>query len=228
MKPAYIFLIMAGVIAFLLWRLNRVAGKLERTDSVLSEKTDSIRYWKSRSGKTVASKTAAEISPREIDKHYQDISAELKDMRIKLSQVRAVLKASIEATGEGKVIIVRDTIFAPGYVPFIQDSVFIDDSYLRLKAQVIPGTNESYLAYKYTYSDTVLWAAYDKKKWIFGNERLYADFRLSNPNARAVNMTSVLIRQRDKRFNVSIGAGYDPFTNQVRPGIYLGYSLIRL
>jgi hypothetical protein len=225
MKASYIFLIMAGVIAFLIWRLNRVSGKLERTDSVLGEKSDSIRYWKSRSGKTVASKTAAEISAKDLEKHYSSLAADLRDLKVKVSSLKAVLKASIEATGAGQVRIVRDTIRLTGGAVMQRDSLFFEDGYLNLLALVNPGIGGTC---RYTYSDTVLWAAYDKKKWIFGNERLYADFRLSNPNARAVNMTSVLIRQRDKRFNVSIGAGYDPFTNQVRPGIYVGYSLIRL
>jgi hypothetical protein len=225
MKSSYIFLIMAVVIAFLIWRLAAVNRKLESSAAVLQEKEAQITYFKAQSGKIVAQKPAAEISKADLQDHYRDVAADLKDMRIKLSQVRAVLKASIEATGSGQVRIVRDTVRVPGRAVMQRDSLFFEDGYLDLLALINPGIGGNY---RYTYSDTILWAAYDKKKWIFGNERLYADFRLSNPNARAVNMTSVLIRQRDKRFNVSIGVGYDPFTNQVRPGIYVGYSLIRL
>jgi hypothetical protein len=227
MKSAYIFLIMAGVIALLIWRLSVVNQKLDSSNSVLSEKSDSIRYFRSESGKQVAVKSVAEITKADLKSHYQDLAADLQDMKIKLNSVRAVLKAVVEAKGEGTVKIVRDTIFAPGYVPFIQDSVFINDSYLSLKAQIIPGTNDSYLSYKYVYQDSIVMAISEKKKWLFGKKTLYGSVRMSNPNARATNQTSILIKQRDRRFNLSIGISYLPFDNSFSPGVNIGYSLFR-
>lgn len=223
MKAWYLIAVLSLVITFLSWRLAVVRDKMARTDSVLSEKTDSIRYWKSRSGKTVATKTAAEVTPRDLKEHYQEIAADLRDMKVKLNSVRAVLKAVVEANGQGVPIIIRDTVrIASGTES--RDSLFVNDGYLDFRSS-ISFTEDA--GYKYLYQDTILWAAYDKKKWLLGNEKLYADFRLSNPNARALNMTSVLIRQRDKRFVISAGVSYDPFGNRFVPAVHAGYALFK-
>lgn len=224
----YFLASMALVIAFLIWRLSVVNRKLERSESVLIEKTDTIRYFKAKSGKIVAEKAGAEITKEDLKDHYQDLAADLQDMKVKLNSVRAVLKAVVQSQGQGKALIVRDTIQLPGYIPFIQDSVFIDDSYLKLRAQIIPGTRDSYLAYRYTYQDTIVMSISGKKKWLFGKETLIGSARLSNPSAKVTNMTSVLIKQpRDKRFVISAGLIYDPFSSRFAPGLSCGYALLK-
>jgi uncharacterized protein DUF6549 len=207
------------------WNLR---SKLESATSVLQEKDAQLTYFKANSGKTVSEKPGAEISRQDFEKHYSDLAADLKDLKVKIRSLNAVFKAAIEAKGEGVVTIVRDTVRLPGYIPFIMDSVFIDDSYLKLKAQIIPGTFESKLSYSYTYQDSIVMAIAGKRKWFLGNERLYGSARMSNPNARSLSQTAVLLKQRDKRFVISLGANYDPFSNRVSPGIHCGWALIKL
>jgi hypothetical protein len=222
MKP-YI-LIMAGVIAFLIWRLNRVSSARDSANSALTEKSDSIRYFRSESGKQVAVKSAAEITKADLKSHYQDLASDLQDMKIKLNSVRAVLKAVVQSQGQGVVTIVHDTVRVPGVAPVVLDSILINDSWLRLSGRL----HNSEFRYKYSYSDSIVMAISRKRKGWFGKDYLIGSARLSNPSARVINQTSILIKHpRDKRFNVSIGAGYDPFTNQVRPGLYIGYSLLK-
>lgn len=224
----YFLASMALVIAFLIWRLSVVNRKLDSSNSALTEKSDSIRYFRSAIGKQVAVKSAAEVTKEDLKEHYQDLAAKLKDMEVKISSIRAVSESSIEATGEGTVIIIRDTIRLPGHIPFIQDSVFIDDSYLKLRAQIIPGTRDSYLAYRYTYQDTIVMSISGKKKWLLGKETLIGSARLSNPSANVTNMTSILVKQpRDKRFVLSVGVIYDPFSNRFAPGLSCGYALLK-
>src|SRR5687768_14540197 len=200
----YLIAAMALVIAFLVWRTAKLTENLASTKQILLEKETAISAFKSQSGKTVTEKPAAEINKSDLDKHYQDLAADLKDMRIKLNSVRAVLKASIEAKGEGTVTIVHDTVRVPGMPPVSADSLFIDDGYLSLKAG-IPGR------YRYLYQDSIVMAIAGKKKWLFGKETLWGSARMSNPNSRALNQTAILIQgRRDKRFYVGIGANYDP------------------
>jgi len=202
------------------WNLR---SKLERSESILTEKESQITYFKSQSGKTVSEKPAAEISKSDLEKHYSDIAADLRDMKIKFSRLEAVSKAAIEAKGEGVVTIVRDTIPVPGSVPVILDSVFITDGWLDLRG----GIKGQRFGYTYSYQDSIVMAISGKRKWFLGNERLYGSARVSNPNARATSLTSVLLKHRDKRFVISLGANYDPFTNRFSPGIHAGWSLLK-
>lgn len=221
----YLLASMALVIAFLIWRLSIVSRKLDSSDSALIEKTDSIRYFNSKSGKTVAVKAAAEITKADLKEHYQDLAADLQDMKVKLNSVRAVLRAVVEAKGEGGVTIVHDTVRLPGVVPVILDSVFISDGWLSLRG----GIKDQQFGYRYTYQDSIVMSNSAKKKWLFGKETLIGSARLSNPSARVTSMTSILIKQpRDKRFVISAGLNYNPFTNTVAPGIHCGFALIKL
>lgn len=223
----YIFLIMAGVIAFLLWRLNRVAAARDSANSALTEKSDSIRYFRSESGKIVAEKAAAEISQQDFERHYADLAKVLQaDFRIRIKQAVAVLQAEIQANGAGVVMVVRDTVRLPGAVPVVRDSFTIDDGYLQLGGRLVPGQK---VKYSYQYGDSLIFAADRRKKWLYGKETLYGSVRLSNPNARALRQTAIFIdERRQKRWGLSVGAYYDPFRNQWGPSVNVGYTLIRL
>lgn len=223
-RIAYLLASMALVIAFLIWRLSVVNRKLDSSNSALTEKSDSIRYFRSESGKQVAVKSAAEITKADLKEHYQDIEANLRDMKIKLNSVRAVLKAVVQSQGQGVVTIVHDTIRVAGVAPVVLDSILIDDSFLRLSGRL----HNSEFRYKYSYSDTIVMSISGKKRWLFGKETLIGSARLSNPNARAVSQTSILIKgARDRRFVLSAGLNYNPFTNTFAPGIHAGYALIK-
>jgi len=220
----YFLASMALVIAFLIWRLSVVNRKLDSSAAVLQEKEAELTHFKAQSGKIVTEKPAAEITKADLKEHYADLAADLQDMKIKLSQVKAVLKAVVEAKGEGVVSIVHDTIRVPGSVPMFLDSVFIDDHYLALRG----GIHQGNFGYHYTYQDSIVMAISRKRKGWFGKETLIGSARLSNPNARAVSSTSILIKgARDKRFVISVGASYNPFTNTFSPAIQAGYALIK-
>lgn len=210
-----------AVIGFLLWYIDRLTGQRDSANSALSEKSDSIRYFVSESGKMISSKAAAEITKADLEEHYADLAADLKDMQIKLSQVKALFKAVVEANGEGAVRVVRDTVRVSDGPSLTSDSLFIDDKYLSLKA-VIPGNR-----YRYTYRDSIIFAIEGKKRWLLGQERLYGTARFSNPNARALNQTAVLIREREKRLVISAGVSYMPFSGEFAPSVHIGYALFK-
>lgn len=222
--PWYLLAILALIIAFLLWRDSRRSAKLESAQSALTEKSDSIRYFVSESGKTVSEKSAADITRDDLEEHYPDIVAELKDLKIELKNVRAVLRANIEAQGSGVVTIIRDTIRVSGTAPVIQDSVNINDGYLSMAGWI----NGRQFRYQYAYQDSIIFSISGKKKWLFGKESLIGSARMSNPNATVLNQNAILIKEaRDKRFVISVGVGYAPFSNQFSPSIHAGYALVK-
>jgi hypothetical protein len=200
--------------------------KLDSAQSLIREKDAKIEYWKTESGKTVSSKPAAEITKADLKEHYKDVVADLKDMQIKLNQVKAVLKATLEAKGSGVIKVVHDTIvvsLAGTDTSTAVDSLYIDDGYLDLKGFI---TRSAGSMYSYTYQDSILFALVRKRKGLFGKKELYGQVRMSNPNSRAVGQTSILIRERPKRFYIGAGVNYDPFQNRITPGIQAGWRLI--
>lgn len=219
----YFLASMALVIAFLIWRLSVVNRKLDSSAGVLQEKEAQITYFKAQSGKTVGVKPAAEVSKADLQKHYADLTADLQDMKVELSRLRTAVKVQFQAIGKGEAIIVRDTIRLPGLQDQATDSVFVNDGYLSLKARI-----GDKFRYQYAYQDSVIVAVSGKKKWLFGNEVLQGSVKFGNPNARAINQTAVVLQgARDKRFVISVGASYNPFTNTLAPGVHLGYAIFK-
>lgn len=221
--PWYLLAIFALVIAFLLWRDSRKTAERDSLRSALREKEDTIRYFKTESGKTAATKITAEVSKDDLQDHYPEIVAELKDLKIQVKNVRAVLKATIEAKGEGIPIIIRDTVRVATELKS-RDSLFVNDGYLNFRSS-ISFTEDA--GYKYTYQDSILFALVRKRKGLFGKKELFGQVRMSNHNSRSVGQTSILISERPKRFYVGAGVSYNPFTNSFAPSVHAGYSLIR-
>lgn len=212
-----------AVIAFLFWRISVVNRKLDSSAGVLQEKEAQITYFKAQSGKTVGAKPAAEVSKADLQKHYATLTADLRDMKVELSRLRTVVRVQFQAIGKGEAIIVRDTIQLPGLQDQATDSVFVNDGYLSLKARI-----GDKFQYQYGYQDSVIVAVSGHKKWIFGNEVLQGTVKFGNPNARAISQTAVVLQgARDKRFVVSAGLIYNPFTNTLAPGVHLGYAIFK-
>jgi hypothetical protein len=226
MKPHHIIILvlLTGCVAlYYLWR--RDSNKLASAESVLTEKEATIKYLKSESGRTISQKPVPEISKADFEKHYADLARELKeDFNLKLRNVRTALQAEIQAQGKGVVTVVRDTIYQPNGSSIEIDSIFVRDGYLSLTG----GMADRTFGYKYTYQDTAIFAISTTKKWLFGKESLTGSVRLSNRNARVISQTAVSIKDyRDKRFVVSVGAGYDPFGNRFVPSIHFGWALLK-
>lgn len=212
------------LIAFLFWRISVVNRKLDSSAGVLQEKEAQITYFKAQSGKTVGAKPAAEVSKADLQKHYATLTADLRDMKVELSRLRTAVRVQFQAIGRGEAIIVRDTIRLPGLQNEATDSVFVNDGYLSLKARI-----GDKFRYQYTYQDSVIVAVSGKKKWLFGKEVLQGSVKFGNPNARAINQTAVVLQgARDKRFVISAGLNYNPFTNTFAPGVHCGFALLKL
>jgi hypothetical protein len=224
-KMPHVVLIMclfvAMVVSVLGWIDTR--DKMLSAQSSLSEKEATIREFRTAQGKTATEKVTAEVSKSDLKDHYPEVTKELADLKIQLRNLKGVLTASIAANGKGEVIIVRDTIRVAGAFPVVLDSVKINDGYLRFKGQAKNGM----FGYAYSYADSITFAVHTKKRWFLGSEKLYGTGKLQNPNAKITNQTSLVIKNRDKRWNVSAGVGYDFYGKRVVPTVYAGYSLIR-
>lgn len=208
----------------------------ENKDYVITEKSDSIRQFKSKSGHVITEKSAAQVEPDQFQKYYPELAKLItKELDIRVKDLKAVISARFEADGiiSGKLDTMHVDLKS-SLKRFKIDSVdqnvnwgfAVNDDYLKGLAIV----NKKTLDYQfhYDYSDSLTFAISSKKKWLFGSEKLYGTGRLSNPKARIIGQQSVLIdKYRDKRFYLGAGVSYDPFVNQFRPTLQVGYAFVK-
>lgn len=209
-------------------RWQKTKDKNARQESVIREKSDSISYWQNKHGQVVAEKHAAEVTAQELDDFYKEEIKLIKDeFNIKQNDLKAFVKAEFAAMGEGTTTINNHYhTDSTGTITVSERTFDIADGYLSLAA-VLDSTKVSY---NYTYQDEILYAFHTKKKWVFGKEELYGSGRLTNPNAKITNSTSVLVDDyKDKRWVVSAGVSWLPLNpdQQFWPAVHVGYALLK-
>lgn len=206
---------------------RRLRAGNERQDSIIREKTDSLRYERNRAGQLVAEKAAAEVAMREMQTNY---GAELKQIKEELgvtrSELKAFVKAEFEARGSGTTTIEHHHHYDNEGNMVRADSFRIKDGYLDLLGSIRDSTR---ISYEYTYTDEILHAFQFRRKWAFGKEQLYSVSRLKNPNAKVTNSTAVLVNEyKDKRWVIATGVSWTPFSPvQFQPSITVGYAWIK-
>lgn len=227
MKPSYIFLILALVGVIVLAEQNRrLRAKSERQESVLREKTDSLRYERNRAGQLVAEKAAAEVTLKELQTNY---GAELRQIREELGvakrELKAFVKSEFEARGTGETTIEHHHHYDNEGNLATDRSFQINDGYLSMTGKL----DSMKVRYDYTYTDEILTAFQFRRKWALGKEQLYSVSRLRNPNARVTNSTAVLVNEyKDKRWVIATGVSWTPFSPvQFQPSITVGYAWIK-
>jgi hypothetical protein len=208
------------VVALAFWIIHQ-GVKLDSLESLAREKDAKITYWQTEAGKIVSSKPAAEIYPKNLENSYPELKKSMQDMKIQIRDLRAVLSAQVEAKGQGIATVVNDTIYFPGGRIEARDSLSAKDRYLDLRIAVPGG------GFRYSYRDSLTFALHSKRKWFLGNKQLYGDISFANPHMKAVNQTSILIKERDRRFVLSAGVNYSPFDGRVLPGVHCGYALFK-
>lgn len=216
-------LAVAVVILFNLWR-----GSVETVNSqasIIREQNTEIVYRKSKDGKIIADKEAAEARAKDLETAYPKLAKVLTEqMDIRLKNLRTSIQAEFRAFNTGHSIIIRDTVKVPGKALEVVDSVKIQDGYLTLNAEI----EAALIHWNYSYQDTLTSALFIKKKWFLGKERLYFSGMFQNLNAKIVNSTAVHVKDfKDKRWVISGGVSYDPFRNQWSAGFHAGYALFR-
>ncbi len=230
LHTSYVLIITALlVVIFFLFRANEKTTQENREkDSVIAEKNDVIRYRTNALGRVIAEKTAADIELKDLRKSYPMLVETINKLGIKVNRLVAAAQGGFTATGSGEVKIIHhtDTIRAEGLAPLVGGVAEINDGYLKMNGTIRTDVID-YFDYNYTYSDT-LTLAFTKKKRFFRGDVITVSGSMSNPHAKFTSMTGVLVHKiKPKRFNVSVGAYYDPIRNQYGPAVTFGYSVIR-
>lgn len=219
-------LTIAGFIIFYFYDKDRKSQAREKQyQSVITEKDAVIKYHVNDKGKIIAEKEASQISTKEFLDAYQSEAERLRnDMDIRTKNLRAYIQASFDAKGQGTGSVINNYYDSAGH-KMLTRHFTMTDGYLTFNA-IIDSTAKS--NYVYDYQDSLIYAFHVKKKWLLAPEKFYGSGMLSNKNAKITNATNVLINDyKDKRWVISAGVGYDPFSNQFRPVVSLGYALFK-
>jgi hypothetical protein len=225
----YILIITAlAVCIYFLFTANEdAASEVKTKDKIIEEKNSEIAYHKNALGQIIASKKAVEVERDDLRKAYPKLLESVnKILEIKTKNLVAAVQGTMQAHGEGSVKIVHDTIKVNNTVQLSGGVAEIDDGYLKMSGTIRSDVVD-YFDYKYDYSDTLTLGFSEKKNFFKGTE-ITISGALSNKHAALTKITGVIVHKiKPKRFNVSVGAYYDPLRQQYGPAITAGYSLIR-
>lgn len=229
-KLQSIFEVSIAVIVLLsvIWVIHEVRQFKEKEkgyQSIIKEKDAIITYKTNKEGELIAQKDAAIGSYKQLAEAYPQIAESIqKDFDIKLKNLKAYMQSEFEARGSGNSTVTNNYYIdsAGNKVEYFKLSA--NDGYLNFNADVYSPTKAPYT---YSYKDSIQYAISREKKWLFGNERLLASGKLSNPGAKITNTTSYLIQDyRDKRFYLGAGMSYG-LDGRFVPSIHVGYALIK-
>lgn len=224
--PYAVILILLLLVGFMFQRINKLSETVKNKDSIIAEKNDSLEYRRNESGRLVAEKLAAEASYKEIREAYPRLAAELKaDFDVKMKDLKAYVRNEIQASGSGNAEVHNHYTTDSTGKRYPYWELKASDGYLNFSADVI---DSLHAPYKYSYQDTIVTVVHTKKKNWFAKEKLFTSSSLSNPNAKSVNSTSLLVSDyKDKRWVVWAGVGYDIINTQPMLGVGIGYALIK-
>lgn len=194
---------------------NEVINQLNQRDSVISKSFD-------KQGRLILEHTNREYNTTVIEKsddaEMVKLREELKNMNIKVKDLKSAIDLQTEAMGKGQVQIVRlnDTL----------DTYTFSDTtgkHLKLKGKV--NTKSNMLDYEYTYSANYKLFSYEYKKNIFKTPELRLKI-ISDDSSNTIKAQTFNVKT--PREIVSIGAGigasliYDNNQVKVRPAIQVG------
>lgn len=208
---------------FLYTEIRKLKAESDRKDTIIAEKTDSVRHWKTESGRQAIEKTAAIATAKEFKEAYPKFAEELKkEFDVKVKDLKAFVRAEFQARGEGTGSI-SNTYYVDSTGQRYKEFT-MDDGYLKFRTTLFDSLTMA--PYQYTYGDTLTYGFRTKKKWFLGNEKLYGFGGLKNPQAKIINATNVLIDDyKDKRFVVGPYVGYSISGNRVDFGVSLTYAI---
>lgn len=205
--------------------LRKSKAESRRKDTMISEKSDSIKYERTESGRMRMEKDAAIATSKEFKEAYPKFVEELKkEYDVKAKDLKAFVRAELRAIGQGQGTI-SNTYYVDSTGARYKEFT-MDDGYLKFQTTLFDSLTSA--PYKYTYGDTLTYGFKMERRWFLGKQTLKGFGGLRNPNAKIIRATNVLIEDyKDKRFTIGPYVGYSLVTNKVDFGVSLQYAVWR-
>lgn len=200
--------------------VNRCTKEKNRNTNNIIALTDSVKYYQSKSGELVASKTLLECSISDLKLANEELSNKLKNMKINNPASAVIIKNIVENEKRDTAWVISQTDLKKDTIS--KDFSFVDE-YRELEGNVWKkdttiglSINKDIIKFDYTV------AVKDDKVYISSN----------NPYVK-YNSVSGYIKEKEKIKRWGIGpaivGGYDPFNKKFSGmiGIGITYSIIK-
>lgn len=196
------WIIAALAIVALAYSCQQQKERTKRLENNLRIADDSVRYYKDRSGELVAQRETMLIRTSELEAQAEALGLDkgrLEKQVGKLSNLVAYYKGELESRGSDTVVM-HDTLIVDNSGNSLgAKTLNWSNGNLSLTQTYFPHNDSLQLAYSYKTGFEL--TTYYKRDFLFvGRRRLYADFRLTDPNAKLLQATSVLIEEPEKKF----------------------------
>lgn len=179
---------------------------------------DSTKYYKDDNGDLVAQRTTQNLTIQELKKHGDELGFDKKALKKQVGNLnRLVSNLKGEISVKDRIIsqvtnsTETDTTIVGGDTLYIEKDVLNfshEGKYLQYQGKIIG----SELTFDYNYNVVFDQTTYWEPAGLFKPLRLVTDFKIEDPNAKAVKLNSVVIRPPRKKFyqttGFKIGVGF--------------------
>lgn len=158
---------------------------------------DSLAYYKTKYGSTVAENQSLEVSTKELKQLMQNELKEIRSVVGSINNIQNITK--IQYGYNGKVITpLHHTYFVDGADTLPVDTFTYKDNYLALNGAI----KQDSVAINYRITDTLEVIQYKKRiNWF--KKQTYVAVKLRNPNLTITNLQDYQIKEPKKFYNSS-------------------------
>ena len=208
--------VLATLIVVMMFVISNQRNEVYNATKELSEWKDSVQYYYNREGELVAQKNVAELELDDLKKLNDQLGIDMKELKDQvgnLKNLNSYYRGQVSTRGRGTSITI-DTVVQvienTDTVEVAAQSVDWTNDYLAIDGIFIPRFNRWDFNYSYKVDFDI--TSYHKKtrKGLFAPKTLVVDLKLSDPNARVVDLQALQIKRENKwyqstAFKVGIG-----------------------
>lgn len=208
--------VLSTLIVVMMFVISKQRSEVYDATKELYEWKDSVKYYYDREGELVAQKNVAELEVNDLKKLNDQLGIDmdgLKDQVGNLKNLNSYYRGQISSLGSGSSVTI-DTVVQvienTDTVEVVAQSVDWTNDYLAIDGIFIPRFNRWDFNYSYKIDFDI--TTYDKKtrKGLFAPKTLVVDLKLSDPNARVVDLQALQIKKENKWYQSTafkVGAG---------------------
>lgn len=208
--------VLGTLIIVMMFTISKQRNEVYDATKELSEWKDSVQYYYNREGELVAQKNVAELELDDLKKLNDQLGIDMKELKDQvgnLKNLNSYYRGQVNVMGSGTSITI-DTVVQvienTDTVEVVAQSVDWTNDYLAIDGIFIPRFNRWDFNYSYKVDFDI--TSYHKKtrKGLFAPKTLVVDLKLSDPNARVVDLQALQIKRENKwyqstAFKVGIG-----------------------
>ena len=192
-----VILLIAGFFGFREWKHNQAEKGLQTMLEVLN---DNVEVYKNKEGQWEAERKSFNLTTAELRKNGQELGFENSGLKKRVGNLKNLvnrLEGDLEAIGTGSAQLTPDTVYLSDGTTFIGHKFDWSNNYLSLNGTL---SNTYELNFDYSYKSSFEVTTYWKRSGMFKRKDLVVNFTMSDPNAQATDLNSVVIKPDPPKF----------------------------